>query len=67
MNLYVHDVVNFSSLRIFNFSSSVHVICVVMGGTVALNPSKKESPYYYYYYYYYYSNIMLNYNQDKKQ
>jgi aminopeptidase-like protein len=63
----------FFSLGIFNFSSSVHVICVVMGDTVALNPPPpKEYPYYYYYYYYYYyfsitSNIMLNYNrQDKK-
>ena len=53
MNLYVRDVVNFLSMGIFNFSSSVHVecvvmggtvaLCVVMGGTVALNPPKKNT------------------------
>ena len=78
MNLYVCDVVNVFSLGIFNFSSSVHMICVVMGDSVALKAPQKEYPYYYYYYYYYYyniilyyinitSNIMINYNrQDKK-
>jgi hypothetical protein len=43
MNLYVRDVVNFFSLGIFNFSSSVHVVHVVMGGTVALNPPRKNT------------------------
>jgi len=69
MNLYVRDVVNFLSMGIFNFSSSVHVVCLAMGGTVSLNspPPRPKEYHYYYYYYYITSNLMLNYNrQDKK-
>jgi len=63
INLYVRDVVNFFSLGIFNFSSSVHVVFVVMGGTVALNFPKKNTIIIIIII----SNIGLNYNRKDKK